>query len=89
MCLLTRWHNSTSDNYKTDTGTQIQHKNNTNTQKTKEERKTNNNNNNNNRGEVISAHAIKVCNLDTRWKWVDSITPQALNPREIILVPVE
>jgi len=87
MCLLTRWHNSTSDNYKTDTGTQIQHKNNTNTQKTKEERKTNNNNNN--RGEVISAHAIKVCNLDTRWKWVDSITPQALNPREIILVPVE
>jgi len=46
MCLLTHWHN-TSGNYKTDTGTHMQHKNNTNTRKTKEERKTNNNNNNN------------------------------------------
>jgi len=75
MCLLTRWQNSTNGNYKTITGTQMQHKNNTNTQKTKEERKTNNNNNNS--SEVIPAHAIKVCkrsrriaplmlNLDTR-----------------------
>jgi len=33
MCLLKRWHNNTSDNYKTNTWTQMQHKNNTNTQK--------------------------------------------------------
>jgi hypothetical protein len=55
MSLLTRWHNNTSGNYKTNTRTQIQHKNNSNTQKTKEERKTNNNNK---RGDVISTHAI-------------------------------